>query len=340
MKRLAPVWMIVVAALAWAAPARAQGGMPNFKEMSGAVLPVPDIPAGTVTARVLRGGPDKVIAGQAVEFNLDGKSRTVKTDADGRATVSGLARGTRVKAVAVVDGERLESQDAVVADSGLRILLVAADPEAAKREAEAANAPPVKGAVALGTESRIIAELQNDELTIFYVLQIVNSGAAPVDIGGPLLFDLPLGARGATIMEGSSEKATANGPRVTVTGPFPPGITNVEAAYTLPYGGDTAVIDQKMPLAWPQVTVLVQQIGGLTVSSSQLTTNQVSNDQGRPLILGSGPGLSQGQSLHFEIAGLPHRPAWPRNLALALAGFLVAAGLWAALTAPARRVAA
>ena len=40
---------------------------------------------------------------------------TVKTDENGRAEFSGVAPGTTVKAVATVDGERLESQEFPVA---------------------------------------------------------------------------------------------------------------------------------------------------------------------------------------------------------------------------------
>jgi hypothetical protein len=325
---------------AWGWAAFAQGGMPNPKDMSGAVLPVADIPVGTVSARLLRGGFDKVIPGQSIEFIVDGKSRTAKTDVDGRATISGLARGARVKAIAVVDGERLESQDAVVADSGLRILLVASDPEAEKREAASRSAPAVKGTVVLGPETRIIAEMQNDQLSIFYLLQIVNSAQAPVDLGGPMVFELPRGARGTSIMEGSSPQATANGPRITITGPLPPGITSVEAAFELPYSGGTARIDQMLPAAWPQVAVIVQQLGAMTLSSSQLTARPATSDQGHPMIVGSGPGLTAGQTLSFQIEGLPHRPVWPRNLALALSGLLVVVGLWGALTAAPRRAVA
>jgi hypothetical protein len=294
-----------------------------------------------VSARLLRGGFDKVIAGQAIEFLVDGKSRTVKTDADGRATVSGLARGSRVKAIAVVDGERLESQDAIVAESGLRILLVATDPEAAKRAEEdkaLAGAAAVKGLVVLGPESRVIAEMQNDQLTVFYELQVMNTARTPVDVGGPLVFDLPRGARGATVMDGSSPQATANGPRITVTGPFAPGVTLVHAAYELPYSGGTARMEQKWPAALEQVAVFVVQLGGMSIASPQIATKQDLNNQGQAVMLGTGPGLAAGQTLTLEISGLPHRATWPRNLALALAGLILAAGLWGALTAAPRPV--
>lgn len=334
---------IAATAIASGAIASAQVAV-NPKDMSGGVMPTSDIPVGTVTARLLRGNFDKPIAGHVVDFNVDGKVQQSKTDADGRASVSGLKRGARVRAMAVVDGERLESQEAVVADTGLRILLVATDPEAEKRAAEdkaLAASSAVKGVVVIGPESRFIAEFQSDELTVFYQLEIINSARTPVDPGGPIVFDLPTGARGAAVMNGSSPQATANGPRITITGPFAPGVTPVQVAYTLPYSGPTARIEQKLPAALQQLNLIVQQLGGFTVRSTQLTgTREVPSDSGQTLIVGAGPGIPAGQTLSIEISGLPHRPVWPRNLALALVATIMIAGLWAAFTAPARRVSA
>lgn len=321
----------------------AQVQMPNAREMSGTVLEVTDIPAGTLTVRVVRGGPGNNISGQVVEFVVDGKRRTATTDKEGRATLSGLPKGTTVKAVATVDGERLESKDALIANSGLRIMLVATDPEATKREEEdrrLAAGPAVKGVVVLGPESRVIAEMSGDRLSIYYIMQVVNSARTPVDIGGPLVFELPREARGTTVLDGSTPAATANGARITVLGPFAPGVTTVQGAYELPYSGGTAYLDQSWPAALEQLTVMVQQLGGMAIESPQLTAKQDINDQGQTLILGTGPGLAAGQSLKLAISGLPHRPVWPRNLALAMAGAIMAAGLWGAFTAVPRRRAA
>jgi hypothetical protein len=318
----------------------AQVQMPNAKEMSGKVLPVPDLPAGTVTVRVARGGPGNYLPGQTVEFTVDGKKRTAKTDENGRVEFSSLRPGAPFKAVVTVDGERIESDDAIVGSTGLRIMLVATDPDAAKREAEnaaLAAGPAAKGVVVFGQESRVIAELQKDRLNIYYDLQIINSARTPVDIGGPLIIELPRDARGSTVIEGSTPQATANGPRITVVGPFAPGMTPVQAAFELPYNSGTVVLTQKWPAAMEQTIVMVQQIGGLTVTSPQLTAKQDINDQGQALIIGRGPGLAAGQSLSLEIAGLPHHPVWPRNLALGMAGVIMAAGFWGALGARGRR---
>ena len=316
--------------------------MPNPKEMSGNVLPVNDIPVGTVTVRVVRGA-FKNIPGQPVDFLIAGKKRTVVTDANGRAEVSGLARGTQLTAQAIVDGETLVSKPALVESSGLRIILVATDREDVARAAEdkaLASAPAVKGIVVLGPESRVIAQMSDDRLHIYYVLDIINTARTPVDIGGPLVFDLPREARGATVLEGSSPQAVAAGARLRVTGPFAPGSTHVEAAYELPYSGGVAAVSQAFPAALDRVTILVPQIGGLTIKSPQLASLQPTSRSGQEIIVGTGPGLAAGQSLSFEIAGLPHRATWPRTLALTLASIIVAAGVWGAVTArPRYRVA-
>ena len=326
--------LALCAAVLIASPALAQ--LPNPKQMSGQVLPDPDWPNGTATVPVIRGNFDKNLAGQSVEFAINGTKRAVTTNSEGRAEVAGLAAGTKLRARVTVDGELLESQDAVVGtQGGLRIILVATDPEAEAL----ANAPPTKGIVVFGPESRIIVQMNHDQLNIYYMMQIVNSARTPVEIGGPMVFNLPREARGATVLEGSTPMATANGPRITVTGPFPPGNTVVEVAYELPYRGPVARMQQVWPAALPQLAVFVQQIGGLSLSSPQVTKTQEFSDDGQVVILGTGPGLGAGQSLSLEIAGMPHRSEWPRRIALALAGLLVAAGFVGVFTAPQRRAA-
>ena len=114
---------------------------------------------------------------------------TATTDANGRAEVCQDSRRARVF-------ERWPSWTASDwnpkrpswSASGLRIMLVATDPEAVKREAEdkaLAAAAAVKGMVVLGPESRVIAQMQDDRLNIYYILEIINSARTPVDVGGP-----------------------------------------------------------------------------------------------------------------------------------------------------------
>ena len=112
--------------LPFSAPAFAQFQMPDPKQMSGIPRPVTDLPAGHVSVRLIRGQLSNNIQGHPVEMHAGGKVLTVKTDENGRAEFSGVAAGTTVKAVAVVDGERLESQDFPwPGDGGIRVMLVA-----------------------------------------------------------------------------------------------------------------------------------------------------------------------------------------------------------------------
>ena len=120
----------------------------------------------------------------------------------------------------------------VPASGGLRVILVAGLAKAAARkqqdEAAAAAAPPVKGTVTFGPNSRVVLEYPDDQLRIFYILDVVNNARTRVDIGGPLVFDLPQGAAGAAALEGSVQGTTVSGARVTVPGPFASGVTSVQ----------------------------------------------------------------------------------------------------------------
>ena len=107
--------------------------------------------------------------------------------------------------------------------------LIAGIATAAAREKAAAEAaarePARPGVVEFGPESRVVLEFQDDVLTVFYLLEVVNNARTPIDIGGPLMIELPTGAAGASMMQGSSPSASAQGDRVTITGPFAPGKT-------------------------------------------------------------------------------------------------------------------
>ena len=199
--------------------------MPDPKEIAGVPLPVGDVPAGTVTVRVIRGALSNNIPGQTVELFVDGSCDVGRqTGESGRAEFSGLRPGAQVKAVAVVGGERLESQEfPVPAAGGIRVLLVATDPEAAKRADEdrrLAAGPAQAGTVVLGEQSRFVFELGDEALNVFNILQIVNTARAPVEPREPIVFESAPNGGDVTLLNGSSPRAAAEGRRVVVAGPF------------------------------------------------------------------------------------------------------------------------
>jgi hypothetical protein len=147
-----PLALLVLLATGIALPARAQ--MPDLRTMSGKPLPVPDLPTGTVTVRVVRQTPANAAAGLdvvAVVKAPSGDSRqvTVKTSGDGRAQFEGLATGAQFQAAVSVDGEKLATESfPVPARGGVRIMLIAGlggsghDPQSEPASAAAGAAGP------------------------------------------------------------------------------------------------------------------------------------------------------------------------------------------------------
>ena len=315
---------VILVALLQAVSAFAQ--MPDPKQMSGKPLPVGDLTPGTVTARVFRGQLSNPLAGQTVELTGAGAPILSKTDAAGRATFTSLTPGTRVKTAVTVDGERIESQEFEIPSAGgIRLMLVATDASAPKPAAE----PAVAGAVTFGQESRFVIEIGDDALNVFNIMQIVNPGAGPVQTA-PLVFDLPVGAVGVGVLDGSSKSAVAAGRKVTVTGPFAPGNTLVQFAYSLPLGDPSIAIEQKLPAGLPQLSVIAQKLGAMQLASPQITQRREMAADGNTYIVGQGGALRAGDTVSFTRSAAPARPSWPRNVAIALAAVILAAGVWAA----------
>jgi hypothetical protein len=301
----------------------------DLRQAAGVPLPANDLPAGTVSVRVVRESFANNLKDVDVTFLVDGQPSRARTDEGGRAQLTGLRQGATVKVSAEVNGERLDSQQTTIASTGIRFVLVAGlggSPGTA-----APPAPAAKGSVFLGPESRIVLDYSDERLNVYYVLHVVNPAASPVDIGGPLIVELPDGARGASKLEGSAEQATVNGPRVTITGPFAPGTTTANIGFELPFGGSTARLEQQWPAEARQMTVFLLKSGDIDIQSPQISNKRTATEQGQPLVVGLIPALPAGRSLEVDITGLPHHATWPRNLALALGGLLTLAGIWVAV---------
>jgi hypothetical protein len=323
--------------LAFAAPALAQLNMPDPSVINGKALPAGDLQTGTITVRVVRESIGNNIVGQQVTVTVNSETKKAVTDEQGRAEFRGLPAGANGVAEASVNGEQLKSDAFVVPSSGgLRLILVAGLGQAAERkkkeEAEAAAAPPVKGAVVIGANSRIIFEFPDDLMRVYYMLEIVNNARTRVDIGGPLIVDLPQGAAGASPLEGSTTQATVAGSRITVTGPFASGVTNVQVGFQMPFTTSSLALEQKWPVPVEQVTVASQKLGVLAFVSPQFSSvGEVKSDNGTPFLLASGPGIAAGGTLRMQVTGLPVHSSVPRYSALGLALAIALFGLWLAL---------
>jgi len=331
MRLLARITFSLLAVVAAALPLSARQMDP--KQVAGIPLPVADVPAGTVVVRVIRGSLSNNIQNQAVELMVAGRARSETTDATGRAQFVGLEPGTEVTAMATVAGERLQSQTFRVPSSGgIRLLLVATDPDAAPRGnagGQPAGGAARPGTVALGDQSRFVFEFADGSISVFNLMQVLNTSADPVQPPESLVFKLPAGATGATVLEDSTPLAKADGKLIRVGGPFPPGATLVQFAYSMPYSGANLTIEQTLPSALGRVIVLAQKGGDMRLQSPQMTEQREMTAQGNVYIVGQGPGVAAGTTLSFHFSNLPHAPTWPRNLALGLAVAILIGGAWA-----------
>jgi hypothetical protein len=323
--------------------------MPDPRAMHGQAIPAGELPAGSVTVRVVRQGLGNNVAGINVELHGAGPVRTAVTAADGRAQFSGVPPGGEVHAIAVVDGERLESLAFEVPRAGgVRTILVAGlGLGSAGSTPPPASAPPVTapstgaapGELAFGGNTRLAIEFQDDTITVFYLLEIVNPGA-PVALEAPLVFALPQEATGATKLEGGSPLATVAGNEVSIAGVVPAGVTAVPIAYRIERWDATHTIEQRFPLPVAQLAIGVQRLPGLAVESAQATSVREASLSGQAFLIVTGPRLAAQAPLRLALSGLPHRSRLPLTIALGLAALVALLGAYLSVNLPADRAVA
>jgi hypothetical protein len=162
-------------------------------------------------------------------------------------------------------------------------------------------------------------------------MQIVNTAKRAVQTDAPLVFELPSNAQGAGMLQGSAPNAVAAGNRVTVTGPFAPGDTLVQFAYSIPLGAETIAIAQRMPAQLTQFSVVAQKIGAMRLVSPQIAQQRDMTSEGQAYIVGQGGAVKAGDTVSLTLSGLPHRSSWPMQVTLLVAAVILAGGAWGAL---------
>ena len=256
-----------IALLGCAASALAQ---PMFDpaQMSGIPRPDPQVPAGELTVRVIRGQMTHNVTGQRVEIvAADGASKQETTGADGRARFTALPIGSRWTARTELDGQILVSQPIdMPAQAGVRLMLVGkAEPGAATAAAPAAQAPAPAPAgdrskLRLGETTRLIVEFEDDWLSFFWVYDLRNDGSEAYQPGPEgLLLPLPQGAKSASIQRMGAEPPPARvveGRGTLWTGPLPPGATQLIVGFALPFDAEARLrTEVGLPLAeWQLIT--------------------------------------------------------------------------------------
>jgi hypothetical protein len=301
--------------------------------MAGIPRPVNDLPDASISVRLIRGQLSNNIASHPVELHFaNGRVIKVNTDDAGRAQFDKVPPGV-VKASADVDGEHLESQEfEAPKQGGIRLMLVATDKSAG---APAAAAPAVSGTVTLSENSRIVFEPGDEDVAVYFILEIVNSGKAPVNPTPPFLFDMPKGALGTTLLDGSSPIVRTNGAHVSLAGPIPPGKTIVQLVAEMPTGDNgTLDITQTFPASMDRLAVLVKKVGDTKLSSTSIERQQDFPSDGQVVIGAMGGTVPAGKAISLSLVDLPHHSPAPRYTALALASVVLLGGVFAATRKP------
>jgi hypothetical protein len=102
----------------------------------------------------------------------------------------------------------------------------------------------------------------------------------------------------------------------------------LQIAFRLVAFASDTTITSTFPLPLDSVSVAVQKVGQMTVSSPQLERLQEAPINTAVFIVGMGPRLQAGAPLVLELRGVPHRSRTPVYVALALAGAIVGAAVW------------
>jgi hypothetical protein len=301
------------------------------RQMAGIPRPVDDLPSGSVSVRVIRGALTNNIPNQPVQLQVGSDIQTASTDAEGRAQFDRLPPGVTLRASAIVDGERLESEPfPAPAQGGVRLLLVASN--GSSDSAISPATPPAAattGDVSIGGQTRIIIESGDENVTVYYLLEILNNSASPVNPATPFDFEMPGGATGTAILRGSSPLASVNGSRVIVSGPLPPGGTLVQVGAQFGTPSGTLNVTQRFPAPLEEFAVIVEKVGDTTLSSPQLVEPREVAAQGGTYIAAAGMPVPVGQPLTLSVTGMPHHSLTPRYTALTLAVGILVAGIWA-----------
>ena len=225
----------------------------------------------------------------------------------------------------------------MVGDSGVRFVLVAADPELEKRAEEDRTACDVGRRARHGrVRPGDAADCGNGRRQAEHLLRSPDSQHGADAGRSRRARDLRFAARCARpdAAPGIVETGDREGaPRSSSPVRSRPGRRWCTPRTTSPTRRDTAQIVQTWPASLQNLNLIVLQIGGLEVRSARIAQKREVTDQGQQLIVASGPAISAGQALELEISGsaAPSRLAAIRRVEPG-DSVIIGAGIWAAAT--------
>jgi hypothetical protein len=283
-------------------------------------------PAGTVVVRAV-GGDGGVLPGLEVKLGMASEGggsvveRSAKTDDAGEAKFTGLEAKPTVGYLAKVlkDGTEYPGKPFRLPDNKGVLVVIHVQP--ITRELSSLQIAP---------GSHLIVQITDDAVQVIEVWRLHNAGSAAVEVPGGLRFPLPDKAVSAQGGEKMPVQLAVSGHEAVWKGPFPPGETELQVMFMLPYSGDTLEFVQPTPVAFAETAIVTEKIDGFSIQGPQLESEERELG-GRKLLLLRGPGTTAGGELRLQLVGLPHGdPTWRYVTAALTVLLLVGFGLYAA----------
>jgi hypothetical protein len=191
------------------------------------------------------------------------------------------------------------------------------------------------GAGASGVEAdyTMVIELGDGQFTIQESWNLRNRSGAAID-PKEIAIPLPDGGRRARLDVAAGFKTGEDLHEIVAAEPLPAGEKQVVFTYALDAKDADVAIHRRMPFLMAGGRVIMDQAQGMTLSSSLDPARRTREMNGVHFSIFDFPAAIAGADVNFELHGVPHKLAWPRQLATAVV-FAILAWMALALLRPA-----
>jgi hypothetical protein len=292
----------------------------------GVGRPDKTIPSGTVVVRAV-GGDGGILPGLDVKLGQvrAGESQVVerkgKTDDKGEARFTGLDAKPTSGYLAEVEkaGTKYAGKPFRMPDNLGVLVVIQVNPVTKDLSA-----------LQMGQGSHFIVQVTDDAVQVVEVWRLTNAGSTAVEVPGGLHFPLPESAVQSSPGQQVPPNFSVNGHDAVWKGALPPGDTELQVMFVVPFKDERLDIQQQTPIAFAETAIVTEKIDGFEVEGNGLQREE-REVQGRMLVLYRGPGTTAGGDIHLSLVGLPHADARWRYAAAALTVLLlIGFGLYAA----------
>ena len=280
--------------------------------VAGSATPDPTMPAKTLVVR-LHDEEGKPLGNHAVLLGAVDRNNAIKvlratSDSDGVARFADLATGQTTGYAAVIEykGMRLGTDAFSMPETG-----------GARAEIRALQRTTDASVITIGAGARVILQMRDDTLGFLEMLPLENTSDKIFD-PTPGAFEIPLPKEfvAAETAQGERKTEVRKSHGIAVQGAVMPkrtlGQTDAKTAgneitlgFVLPYEGDTRDFEQRMPNGIGLVTLIMEQIPGMTIDGPGVSAREARELNGRKYWVMGADAVPPGGTLRFTVRGLP-----------------------------------